>query len=121
MNNKHYLSPLILTYSKDDNPIFSTYSTTASSFSPLPSPQPLIQRFHAIVKYLNIPDILHGLENFGYISPDQTIEIYDMIQQLREMFPTLSKVLEYEESERPICAGNLLFPFHFNDSLLTRH
>jgi hypothetical protein len=82
----------------------SKFETTPKSIPP----PTLIKKFRDLVKYINIPDVLHGLENFGYISSDQSIELFECLMQLREDIPELSNVLLYEEDERPLCTGSSL-------------
>ena len=98
----------------EDVPQFSSSAPTKFGTIPKSTPPTLVKRFHDLIKYVNIPDVLHGLENFGYLSSDQSIDLFELLQEVRREIPELSKVLQYEEEERPICTGNysLLFSPH---------
>eukprot|EP00026_Physarum_polycephalum_P004414 Phypoly_transcript_04433.p1 GENE.Phypoly_transcript_04433~~Phypoly_transcript_04433.p1 ORF type:complete len:684 (+),score=167.35 Phypoly_transcript_04433:72-2054(+) len=71
--------------------------------TPKSAPPTLIKKFYNLIKYVNVPDVLHGLENFGYLSSDQSIELFECMMQLKSECPELGKVMHYEEHERPFC------------------
>lgn len=57
-----------------------------------------------------MPDVLYGLENFGYLSSDQSIELFEILMQLRREFPELARVLQYDAGDRPVCTGTFFIP-----------
>jgi len=82
------------------------YFTPSKSLPTTPVTVPassLVRKFYDLVKYINVPDVLHGLENFGYLSNDQSIELFECLMQLRREYPELARALQYDPGERPVC------------------